>query len=126
MAPGNGTFVTTMDQLMALYDAPSDISIAKQIDHISDHYRAFIEAAPFFALATGGPDGPRVRSCGLRVWPPAELKPLGMVPAFTMAGSAAPLTLPPLPANSLRLTFARTTTPASRSRLTTNASRRGR
>src|SRR5258708_7390268 len=57
MAPGNGKFVTTMDQLMALYDAPSDVSIAKQIDHISDHYRAFIEAAPFFALATGGPDG---------------------------------------------------------------------
>jgi PPOX class probable FMN-dependent enzyme len=57
MAPGNGKFVTTMDQLTALYDAPSDVSIAKQIDHISDHYRAFIEAAPFFALATGGPDG---------------------------------------------------------------------
>jgi hypothetical protein len=57
MAAGNGEFITTMDQLMARYDAPSDVSIAKQIDHVSDHYRAFIEAAPFFALATGGPDG---------------------------------------------------------------------
>jgi uncharacterized protein len=54
MAPN---FVTTMDQLMELYEQPSGISIAKEIDHISDHYRAFIEAAPFFALATGGPDG---------------------------------------------------------------------
>jgi uncharacterized protein len=54
MAPN---FVTTMDQLMGLYEQPSDISIAKAIDHISDHYRAFIEAAPFFALATGGPGG---------------------------------------------------------------------
>jgi PPOX class probable FMN-dependent enzyme len=50
-------FVTTMDQLMGLYEQPSEISIAKAIDHISDHYRAFIEAAPFFALATGGPGG---------------------------------------------------------------------
>jgi uncharacterized protein len=57
MAPHNGKFIASMDQLMALYDAPSDISIAKEINHITDHYRAFIEAAPFFALATGGPDG---------------------------------------------------------------------
>jgi uncharacterized protein len=66
MAPN---FVTTMDQLMGLqlmglqliglYEQPSDISIAKAIDHISDsdHSRAFIEAAPFFALATGRPGG---------------------------------------------------------------------
>ena len=57
MAPGNGHLITTLDQLAALYDAPSDISIAKELDHVSDHYRAFIEAAPFFALATGGPEG---------------------------------------------------------------------
>jgi PPOX class probable FMN-dependent enzyme len=57
MTAGNGKFVTTMDELTALYDAPSDVSVAKEIDHISDHYRAFIEAAPFFALATGGPEG---------------------------------------------------------------------
>src|ERR1700731_3225810 len=57
MATHNGRFVTTMDQLMGLYEAPSDVSVAKEIDHISDHYRAFIEAAPFFALATGGPEG---------------------------------------------------------------------
>jgi PPOX class probable FMN-dependent enzyme len=57
MTAGNGKLVTTMDQLMDLYEAPSDVSTAKEIDHVSDHYRAFIEAAPFFALATGGPDG---------------------------------------------------------------------
>jgi PPOX class probable FMN-dependent enzyme len=57
MAAGNSKFIASTDQLMALYDAPSDVSTAKEIDHISDHYRAFIEAAPFFALATGGPDG---------------------------------------------------------------------
>ncbi len=57
MAASNGKLVTTMEQLMALYESPSDVSVAKEIDHISDHYRAFIETAPFFALATGGPDG---------------------------------------------------------------------
>src|ERR1700719_803527 len=56
MTAANGKFVTTMEQLTGLYEAPSDVSVAKEIDHISDHYRAFIEAAPFFALATGGPD----------------------------------------------------------------------
>src|SRR5215831_15195199 len=35
-----------------------------------------------------------------------ELKPFGMVPAFSIAGSVAPAVLPPPPANSLRLTFA--------------------
>jgi PPOX class probable FMN-dependent enzyme len=43
--------------LTALYGAPHDVSVSKEIDHINPHYRAFIEAAPFFALATGGPEG---------------------------------------------------------------------
>ncbi|MFX5734524.1 pyridoxamine 5'-phosphate oxidase family protein, partial [Acinetobacter baumannii] len=29
----------------------------KEIDYISDHYRAFIEASPFVILATSGPEG---------------------------------------------------------------------
>jgi PPOX class probable FMN-dependent enzyme len=78
MAPN---FVTTMDQLMALYDAPSDVSIAKEIDHISDHYRAFIEAAPFFALATGGPDG-------------LDCSPRGDAPGFVRVVDAKTLMVP--------------------------------
>jgi PPOX class probable FMN-dependent enzyme len=49
--------ITTMDRLEALYGEPFGPSIVKEIDHINVHYRAFIEAAPFFALATSGPDG---------------------------------------------------------------------
>jgi PPOX class probable FMN-dependent enzyme len=49
--------VTTMDTLEALYDAPYGPSIVKEIDHVNTPYRKFIEAAPFFALATSGPDG---------------------------------------------------------------------
>jgi uncharacterized protein len=57
MTPCDGKFISTMDQLVALYEAPSEVSITKEIDHISAHYRAFIEAAPFFALATGSLEG---------------------------------------------------------------------
>ena len=57
MATRNGKLSTSLDQLRAVYGEPTDVSIAKEIDHVSDHYRAFIEAAPFFALATVGPEG---------------------------------------------------------------------
>jgi len=57
MATRNGKLITSLDQLRALYGEPTDVSIAKEIDHVSDHYRAFIQAAPFFALATVGPEG---------------------------------------------------------------------
>src|SRR6516165_2857874 len=49
--------VTTLEALEALYDKPYGPSVIKEIDHINPHYRKFIEAAPFFALATSGPEG---------------------------------------------------------------------
>lgn len=49
--------VTTVEQLEALYGAPSRNALVKELDHVSDHYRAFIEAAPFVVVATAGPDG---------------------------------------------------------------------
>ena len=49
--------VTTMDQLEGMYGEVFPPARAKEIDHINAHYRAFIEAAPFFAMATSGPDG---------------------------------------------------------------------
>jgi uncharacterized protein len=57
---GNGSdshLVTTLEELEALYDKPFGGSLAKEIDHVNADYRAFIEAAPFFAMATSGPDG---------------------------------------------------------------------
>jgi PPOX class probable FMN-dependent enzyme len=58
-ANGSGHHViTTMDQLEALYsEEPYGPALIKEIDHINDAYRALIEAAPFFALATSGPGG---------------------------------------------------------------------
>ena len=49
--------VTTTEQLEQLYGEGFPPAIVKETDHVTAHYRAFIEAAPFFAFATGGPDG---------------------------------------------------------------------
>jgi len=49
--------VTNVEQLERIYGEPYGPSIAKEADRITAHYRAFIEAAPFFALASAGPDG---------------------------------------------------------------------
>jgi PPOX class probable FMN-dependent enzyme len=73
MALRDAKFITTMDQLVALYETPSEVSITKEIDHISAHYRAFIEAAPFFALATGSPES---LDCSPRGDPPGFLRVL--------------------------------------------------
>jgi PPOX class probable FMN-dependent enzyme len=53
----NGHLVTTMEALESLFEQPIGASITKEIDHINAPYRALIEAAPFFALASSGPDG---------------------------------------------------------------------
>jgi PPOX class probable FMN-dependent enzyme len=49
--------ITTLEELEALYATPVGNSLTKEIDHISEHYRAFIEKAPFVVIATSGPDG---------------------------------------------------------------------
>src|SRR6266702_2474467 len=50
-------FITSLDALERLYGEPHGQSVAKETDRITPHYRAFIEAAPFFALASAGPGG---------------------------------------------------------------------
>jgi PPOX class probable FMN-dependent enzyme len=49
--------ITTIEELDALFDKPAGNSLAKEIDHSSEHYRAFIEKAPFAVMATSGPGG---------------------------------------------------------------------
>jgi PPOX class probable FMN-dependent enzyme len=49
--------ITTMEQLEALYGERMPTSIVKEIDHVSNGYRKLIEAAPFVAIATSGPEG---------------------------------------------------------------------
>lgn len=49
--------ITTVEELEALYGVPVETSLAKEVDHITPQYRALIEASPFVALATAGPEG---------------------------------------------------------------------
>jgi uncharacterized protein len=49
--------VTNMEQLQALYGEKMGASVIKEIDYINGAYRKLIEAAPFVAIATSGPEG---------------------------------------------------------------------
>src|SRR3990172_6151620 len=49
--------ITTLEQLDALYGEPVQGAVVKEIDYISDHYKAFIDKAPFVVVATVGPEG---------------------------------------------------------------------
>jgi uncharacterized protein len=49
--------VTSINQLESIYGEPSGPAVVKEIDHVNADYRAFIEAAPFCAVATCGLGG---------------------------------------------------------------------
>ena len=50
--------ITTIAELETLYNEPPPSgALVKEIDHINESYRKLIEAAPFFVLATNGPEG---------------------------------------------------------------------
>ena len=58
--------LTTVEQLEAHYGQPAGAAVWKEIDHINPQYRAFIEAAPFFVLASVGPEGVDARRAAMR------------------------------------------------------------
>jgi len=49
--------INTLQQLEKMYGTPADRVNWKEVDHITDHYRQFIEAAPFLIIATFGEKG---------------------------------------------------------------------
>ena len=49
--------IRSLAELEALYEAPVPTSIIKEIDHITELHRAYIEASPFVIVATSGPGG---------------------------------------------------------------------
>jgi PPOX class probable FMN-dependent enzyme len=49
--------IATIEELEAIYGQPAEPSIVKEIDYITQRYRALIEASPFVVLATAGPEG---------------------------------------------------------------------
>jgi hypothetical protein len=51
------SIVTSVSELEARYGRPAESSTVKEVDRITPHYRAYVEAAPFAVLATSGPEG---------------------------------------------------------------------
>jgi uncharacterized protein len=49
--------IETVGELAALYDAPVESSVRKEIDHLTPLHRAYVEASPFVLIATSGPEG---------------------------------------------------------------------
>lgn len=65
--------ITSLEALEALYGNPAQRALEKEIDYLSDHYRAFIEKWPFLVLATSGPGG---LDCSPRGDPPGFVRVL--------------------------------------------------
>ena len=49
--------IETIEQLEAIYGHPGDTSLVKVADRLTPEYLAYIQASPFCALATVGPEG---------------------------------------------------------------------
>lgn len=49
--------IDTLEALDAIYGIPSCASLDKEVDRLTPTYRRLIEASPFLALATCGPEG---------------------------------------------------------------------
>lgn len=75
------SILTTVAELEALYGLPGEASTVKVTDRIIPEYRAFIEASPFVALATTGPEG-------------LDCSPRGDVPGFVRIHDERTLMMP--------------------------------
>jgi uncharacterized protein len=73
--------VTSIEALESLYGQPFGPSLAKEADRITAHYRAFIESAPFFALASAGLGG-------------LDCSPRGDAPGFVRVADEKMLLIP--------------------------------
>ena len=79
--------ISDMAQLEALYGQKLPAAVVKEIDHINDAYRKLIEAAPFVAVATAGPEG-------------LDCSPKGDAPGFVRILDDKTLAIPDRPGNN--------------------------
>lgn len=75
------TMISTIEELEALYGAPLETSLVKEIDRLTPQYRALIEASPFATLASCGPEG-------------LDCSPRGDLPGFVRVADDRTLLLP--------------------------------
>ena len=73
--------IRTIEELETLYGRPVEAATVKEVDWITPEYRRLIEASPFFALATAGPEG-------------LDCSPRGDLPGFVRVADARTLVLP--------------------------------
>jgi uncharacterized protein len=75
------SIITTVEELDALYGVPAEASLVKEVDRLTPHYRALIDASPFAVLATAGPER-------------LDCSPRGDVPGFVRVHDDHTLMLP--------------------------------
>src|SRR5262245_35210885 len=51
------SIVRSIAELESLYDEPVKTSLLKEVDHLTNLHRAYVEASPFVLVATSGPGG---------------------------------------------------------------------
>jgi PPOX class probable FMN-dependent enzyme len=73
--------IATVEELEAIYGLPAETATVKEVNRVTPHYRAFIEAAPFAVLATSGPEG-------------LDCSPRGDMPGFVRIHDEGTLMLP--------------------------------
>lgn len=49
--------IASIEELESLYGVPSAVATDKEQDHLTDQYKAFVDASPFVLVATIGPEG---------------------------------------------------------------------
>ncbi len=75
------TIIKSVEALEALYGRPGQASLVKELDRLIPEYRMLIEASPFVALATNGPEG-------------LDCSPRGDVAGFVRIGDEKTLLMP--------------------------------
>ncbi|MCB8839229.1 pyridoxamine 5'-phosphate oxidase family protein [Aurantimonas sp. VKM B-3413] len=76
------TIIRDIEALQRVYSEPPVArALTKELDHLSDHYRALIEASPFVLLASVGPEG-------------LDCSPRGDAPGFVKVADQRTLLLP--------------------------------
>ncbi|GCB04863.1 pyridoxamine 5'-phosphate oxidase family protein [Ralstonia sp. SET104] len=77
----------TVADLETVYGAPNPRSLLKEIDHLNEDYRAFVEASPFIVLSSVGAAG-------------TDASPKGDAPGFVRILNERLLAIPDRPGNN--------------------------
>ena len=77
----------TVADLEAVYGAPNPRSLLKEIDHLNEDYRAFVQASPFIMLSSVGAEG-------------TDASPKGDAPGFVRILDERTLAIPDRPGNN--------------------------